>query len=251
GIVRTPSFGATTLAASHRRRCPMAVTTELATANAAIAPAPRRPRTDWRRACRCLRELLNNPDATANAFEIFDAIDGDNEERNFQKFCAHPQGQRLVRERPSLAGVLSDREALAHMPDGSFGRAYLAYLERTGLEPLGLLQLKAELEAQKRASGACVASLDAAREWFRDRGLLTHDLWHVLTDYGTDGLGEALLLPFSYAQGGGRANVLLVLGVACRGFSVGGIAFERALLEAWRRGRRAVWLPALPYQELL
>ena len=90
-----------------------------------------------------------------------------------------------------------------------------------------------------------------SREWFRVRGLLMHDLWHVLTDYGTDGLGEAALLAFSYAQLPGRANRLLVFGAGWRGVAERNLGFVRYLYRAWRRGGRAVWLPALPYEALL
>jgi ubiquinone biosynthesis protein COQ4 len=213
-------------------------------------PPPPRP-VEWRRAFTALRQLLAHPEQTEKAFEIFRALMGDEEERNFQRFLARPEGRRLLAERPSLLAVLADREALAAMPPDSFGRAYLAYLERTGFEPDGLLQLKARMEAQARAAGEAPPPLDSVREWYRDRGILTHDLWHVLTDYGTDELGEASLLPFSHAQFGGRANALLVLGTALRGMQELGLSFARYLFQAWRRGRRAAWLPVLPYEELL
>jgi len=83
------------------------------------------------------------------------------------------------------------------------------------------------------------------------RGIVTHDLWHVLTDYGTDPLGEAALLAFSCAQMPSRANRLLLVGAGLRGAAKVGIGFAGYLYRAWRRGRRAVWLPALPYEDLL
>ena len=49
----------------------------------------------------------------------------------------------------------------------------------------------------------------------------------------------------------GRANRLLTVGAAARGAAVAGVGFVRYLGQAWRRGRHAVWLPALPYEELL
>ena len=215
-----------------------------------IPSLPRRPR-EWGRAMRALRALLANPDDTILAFEIFDAIDRDVEERAFQRFRRDPVGRRLLATRPSLAARLSDRGALAALPAGSFGRAYLAYLDANRFDPLGLLHLKTTLEARVRARGEERPQLDAAREWFRERGILTHDLWHVLTGYGTDDLGEAALLPFSLAQSGGWANALLVAGVTLRGLRVAGPTFPRYLLQAWRRGRCARWLAALPYEELL
>jgi ubiquinone biosynthesis protein COQ4 len=219
--------------------------------DARIPAAPPRRKREWRRALRALRALMANPNDTKQAFEIFDAIDADACERAFRRFHADPTGRRLLAARPSLPDHLADRPALAHMAPGSFGRAFLAYLDETGFDPRGLLQLKADLEADLRTRGEVRPPLDPAREWFRDRGLYTHDLMHVLTGYGTDELGEATLLPFTWAQNGGHANAILVIGVALRGISVVGPRFLRYLWQAWHRGRRTPWLGVLPYEELL
>jgi ubiquinone biosynthesis protein COQ4 len=223
--------------------------TGVARVDADVAPPPRP--VDWPRALRALRELLADPDQTEKAFEIFVALGGGDEERGFQRFRAHPTGRRLLAERSDLLAPLADREGLHAMPAGSFGRAYLDYIERTGLNPSGLVDLKARLQACASADGEEGAVLDPAREWFRDRTILMHDLWHVLTEYGTDDLGEAALLPFTFAQVGGRANGLLTFGAAFRGGIEHGPPFLRYLYQAWRRGRRAVWLVALQYEELL
>src|SRR5262245_57651645 len=106
-----------------------------------VRAEPRRPR-EWRRALRALHGLLANPDDTMLAFEIFDAIDRDVEERAFQRFRRDPVGRRLLATGPSLAAHLSDRAALAALPAGSFGRAYLAYLDANRFDALGLLHLK-------------------------------------------------------------------------------------------------------------
>ena len=213
-------------------------------------PPPTRP-VQWRRALRALRELLANPDRTEKAFEVFLAIDGDQEERAFRRFLAQPSALRLLAERPCLLSRLSDRAGLAALPAGTFGRGYLDYLDRTGFAPDGLLKVKAELETHAQSIGEEIIPLDPVREWYRQRSILSHDLWHVLTDYGTDGLGEATLLAFSLAQMPGRANRLLVVGAGVRGTVECGIGLVPDLYRAWRRGRRAAWLNALPYEALL
>src|SRR5260221_12856059 len=78
-------------------------------------PPPPRP-VQWRRAVRALRALLADPDQTEKAFEVFLALDGDQEERNFQRLLAHPDGRRLAAARPCLLSRLSDRSALAALP---------------------------------------------------------------------------------------------------------------------------------------
>jgi ubiquinone biosynthesis protein COQ4 len=81
--------------------------------------------------------------------------------------------------------------------------------------------------------------------------ILLHDLFHVLTDYGTDDLGEATLLAFSLAQFGGLSQALLTLGAAFDCARSLGWRFLRSELRAFRRGRRAARLATLPWEELL
>ncbi len=207
-------------------------------------PAPRRPRRQWRRAWRALRELIDDPDQTEKAFEVLHALDGPSEERTFLEFTSHPEGQRLLAERPSLRDALADRTALRALPDDSFGRAVLAHYETFRLDPIALVAL----DVEATASGV---SLDADRAWFRERQMLMHDLWHVLTGYGTDGLGEAALLPFSHAQMGGFGSAMLTFGAGGHVFWHRGLPWLFYFRRAWRRGRRAALLTALPYEELL
>jgi len=220
------------------------------TAGFEIPPPPPPQPLRWRRALRELRALLAAPDATEHAIHFMYALGSGDYERNFQRVAASAQGRTLLAERPSLLAALSDRGALAHMPDGSLGRAYLEYLERNGFEPGGLLQLEHRIQARwERDEGT--PRLDPLRDWFRDRSILAHDLFHVLTDYGTDDLGEATLLAFSLAQFGGRAQALLTVGAAldcARYWSWRFLAYD---FRAWQRGRRAASLVALPWEELL
>jgi ubiquinone biosynthesis protein COQ4 len=171
-------------------------------------------------------------------------------ERNFQRFAASETGRALLAERRSLLAALSDRDALARLPEDSLGRAYLAYLERNGFEPGGLLELQNEVQARwEREAGT--PRLDPLRAWFRDRTLLAHDLFHLLTGYDTDDIGEATLLAFSLAQLGGRGQALLTVGAALNVFQRLGWSWLRYDLRAWQRGRRAGWLTGLPWEELL
>jgi ubiquinone biosynthesis protein COQ4 len=204
----------------------------------------------WRRALRELRALIADPDATEHAIDLIYAFGTREFERNFQRFVASPCGRALLAERPSLLGALSDRAALGALPEASLGRAYLAYLERNGFEPDGLLRVQASVQARwEREEG--FAPLDPLRAWFRDRSILVHDLFHVLTGYGTDDLGEATLLAFSLAQLGGRGQALLTVGAGLEAWRALGWRWLVYDYQAWRRGRRASWLVALPWEELL
>ena len=203
----------------------------------------RRTRPQWGRALRALRALLREPERTEQAFEVMAALDPDLMERGLAAMLSHPEGRRLFVERPCLLERLSDRETLARLPEGSFGRAYLAHIERHGLDPGKLVELGRDTPE--------IRAEDEGARWFADRSELSHDLHHVLTGYGADGLGETALLWFSHGLSGGRGTALLMLGAALRSRRETGRGFARYLWRAWRRGRRAGCVAALPWEELL
>jgi ubiquinone biosynthesis protein COQ4 len=208
-------------------------------------PPPSRP-LDWRRARRLVRVLMDDPERTELVFELMDALGGRGDEPLFQEFASSRAGQRLLRERPPLVAALADREALRALPDGSLGRAYLAFAEARAFAADGLQQ------ANDRGLGAVNAALDPERRYFYQRLTAMHDLWHVLTGYGTDESGEVALLAFSLAQGiAGRGVRVILLAAAWRGPRAGAFAFQRQLVAAWRRGRRCERLALLRYEELL
>ena len=209
-----------------------------------IERRPRRHRPQWRRAFAALRQLLEDADRTHLAFEIIMALDGGTATSSLERMLAHREGRRLLREQPSLFEALSGREALEAMPDGSFGRAYLEHIDRFGLDPGKLIELG-------RNAGGDGASDDPDILWAAQRGNLEHDLWHVLTGYGADPIGEATLLAFSWAQNGSRANRLLTLGASLRMVRAIGLSWIPYVWKSWRRGRSAVCLAALPYEKLL
>ncbi len=215
-----------------------------------IPPPPAPQPLRWRRALRELRALLDSPDATEHAIDFMYALGSRDNERNFQRFAASARGRALLAEQPSLLAALSDRAALARMPEGSLGRAYLEYFESNGFEPGGLLPLQRRVQERWERDEAA-PRLDPMRIWFRDRSILAHDLFHVLTGYPTDDVGEATLLAFSLAQFGGRAQALLTLGAALDCARARGWRFLAYDFRAWQRGRRAASLVALPWEELL
>ena len=211
-----------------------------------IAPPPAARPLDWRRARRLLRALLDDPERTELVFELMEALGGRGDEPLFQEFARSREGRRLLAERPSLVATLADHEALRRLPDGSIGRAYLVFAEARGFAADGLQQ------ANDRGLGAVNASLDPDRRFFYERLTAMHDLWHVLTGYGTDESGEAALLAFSLAQGiAGRGIRAILLAAAWRAPWSDAFAFQRQLVAGWRRGRRSDRLALVPYEDLL
>ena len=202
---------------------------------------PPRKRIEPMRALRAIRALLRNPDDTPKVFDIIDALSGNAGERSFQRFRRTTSGERILREKRSLLARLDDRASLMALPPGTLGRAYAEFAEREQITGQGL--------ADASNSGR-LAELDADRRLFFERLRDMHDLWHVVTGYGRDLVGEASLLAFSYAQTRNRGVGFIVAVAWLR--ARGELAFARPIIsEGWRRGRQAAWLPAADWEALL
>jgi ubiquinone biosynthesis protein COQ4 len=207
----------------------------------AAPPPPPRKRIEPLRALRGIRALLRDPDDTAKVFEIIEALSGNAGERSFQRFRSSPTGARILRERRDLLATLSDRESLARLPAGSLGRIYLDFTEREQITGQGL----ADASVTERRE-----QLDPERALFFARLRDMHDLWHVATGYGRDLVGEAALLAFSYAQTRNR-GVGFIVAIAWLRAS-GDFSYARpVIVEGYRRGKRAGWLPGEDWEWLL
>ncbi len=209
------------------------------------SPVPGHP-LRWRRVRDLMRQIKTAPDAEQKvdaALAFFDAVGGLGGEATFQRFATTPEGRRLLRTKPDLVALLGNREALAAMPEGSLGRAYLDFAERNGFAADGLV------ERNKATDRERPDPQDPYRQWFWDRFTMAHDLWHVMTDCSTEGEGEIRLLAFSYAQTPQRGyGILLALAMSSRLLDWG---FLREQLRAWRAGRRAHDLVSVPWEQYL
>lgn len=192
-------------------------------------------------ALKAIRALLRDPDDTAKVFDVIDALSGRTGERLFRRFRSGEAGRRLLAERPALLAALSDSARLEALPAGSLGRSYAEFMRREQISAAGLVE--ASLESRRE-------DLPPERRWFADRLRDQHDLWHIVTGYERDLIGEAALLAFTFAQ---TRNPGIGLIVATAYGKAGRESDEaRPLLrEAWRRGRRSAWLPEQPWEQLL
>ena len=192
-------------------------------------------------ALKAIRALLRDPDDTARVFDVIDALSGRTGVRLFQRFCAGEAGQKLLAERPALLEMLSDRQRLQTLPAGSLGRHYAEFMSREQISADGLVEAS---EAPWRDA------LPPDRRWFADRIRDQHDLWHIVTGYERDLIGEAALLAFSFAQTR-NPGIGLIVAVAYGKAGRESPAARPLLREAWHRGRRSVWLPEQPWERLL
>ena len=196
-----------------------------------------RPLDAWR----SLRRLIQDPDDTTRVFEIIDALSGRSGERQLRRFRLTEVGQRVLSEERDILDTLSDRDALLAMPDGSLGYTYAAFMQREQLTADGLV-------AASEQGGGRPEEVDRQRFGARLRD--THDLWHMVTGYNRDLIGEASLLSFTLAQTHNPGIGLIVAMAYAK--SGGDLSHGRRMIrEAFGRGRRAAWLPAADWEQLL
>ncbi len=202
----------------------------------------RRPLDAWR----ALRSLMRDPQDTAQVFTIMRALTGDAIAKGSARFSGTSTGQALLIQPRDIVRLLSDRQWLGSLTDDSVGSAYLALVQRAGISPDELISASEEV-AQERHLLSDTEVVYAQR--LRD----THDLWHVVTGYGTDTLGEVCVVAFSYAQTKnlGFAAIALIGALKIARESGAGTAVMRAVWQAYRAGRRAAWLPAAAWEDLL
>jgi ubiquinone biosynthesis protein COQ4 len=200
----------------------------------------------WRLALSALVGLAKDTSRTDHVFTIISALSGDTLERTYQAFRRTPYGQRLLRERPSLAARLADEKWLLSMPEGSLGREYLKFMTRSRITSDGLM---AAQEAQVDPNAAL--EVDDARAYVADRLRDMHDLWHVLTDYGADDTGEIANLWFSVGQFGNPGMAFIAFFGMIGGSPGILLEWPRYCYRAYVRGRRAVRLVSEPIEEML
>ena len=196
------------------------------------------------RALKAIRRLFANPDETHYVFEIIEALQGPALVRMHWRLRKSEQGRRLLAERPDLVSMLTDRERLRAMPEGSLGRAYLAFVESEGITAAGLVD--ASERARRDGESADVAWL---RNWLRD----THDLWHTVLGYRGDLIGEAAILAFSYHQTGNWGVAMIA---ALAWYKLGRVTepslhARRVVVDGLRRAKQMPWFVDVPWHQWL
>lgn len=196
------------------------------------------------RAVKALGKLIADKEDTAQVFEIMRALSGNSAPNGYRKMLSTPRGGRIAYEREELCERLSDFDWLDSFQPGTVGHAYREFLRPRGFTAEGLAE-----ESRKAEGGEIDAKHPFA--WYGRRMRDVHDVWHVLTGYQTDGLGEACVVAFSYAQTKSLGFALIAVAAAHQYEKLGnGHPYRRAVLEAWRHGRKAAWLPSLDYVAL-
>lgn len=204
----------------------------------------KRKRIQPLKALRAIRALIADKEDTSQVFRIIDALSGGANDRQFQRFVKTETGQCILAEKRNLITALSDRDYLSSLPEGTLGHTYYEFMAEENLTADGLV-----------AASEVIPERDDRTEAERIFGYRLrdqHDLWHVSTGYGRDGLGELALLAFTYAQTRNRGIGFIVLvGARITRKNLPQVDAWRIVREGFRNGKRAAWLPETDWEAML
>ncbi|WP_086618498.1 Coq4 family protein [Erythrobacter tepidarius] len=174
-------------------------------------------------------KLVENKEDTEQVFHIIEATKGKRSHRQAWDFIQSPQGQRFLREAVDIPAMLDDHARWADCAPNSVAAHYIAFMKREGLSAAGLVA-----ESHKWAPPESLPKDQT--QWYFDRLRDTHDLFHVLTGYGRDALGEACLLGFTYEQNLNKGILFIAYAGARQIKKVSGT--KAPLYAAVKEGRR-------------
>jgi ubiquinone biosynthesis protein COQ4 len=203
------------------------------------------PRYSLPRAVKNFRLLMKDKEDTSLVFKIFESLPSSQFMPRVEALTLSERGEYLRRTEPSLPEILDDHAELRRTPKGSLAHAYCDFMESEGLTAAGLVE-----EAEKLGR----PKYDDLVQWFIERSRDTHDLFHVLTGYGRDALGEQCVLLFTHGQSPSHGHLLIGFAGAAnikkmvRGSDAPVIG---AVREAKRTGKGARRLIEQPIRELL
>lgn len=149
------------------------------------------------KAWRHFRKLVANKEDTEQVFHITEALKGRKTHQQAWAFIRSPDGQRYLAEETDIPGMLDDHARWADCGPHTVAAHYIAFMRREGLSAAGLVAESEKFMPPEKQLGDLT-------EWYFKRLRDTHDLFHILTGYGRDALGEASLLGFTYEQNHNR-----------------------------------------------
>lgn len=188
------------------------------------------------RAVRAIATLLANPSRLDQVFGLLDAAHDPEYARGVvARLKGHPRAARAFAERRRL-GTL-DLLRLGACPVDSLGWTYAEHMRKNGLDAKAIPSLVA---------------VDETR-YLRAHLYETHDIWHAVTGFGADVVGELGLQAFYVAQMRGRVSTSLVGGGIIQATLRKNEDIDArmdAIVRGWTMGRAAQPLFGVPWQEL-
>ncbi|MBY0344905.1 MAG: hypothetical protein K2Q29_13725 [Sphingomonadales bacterium] len=176
--------------------------TRMFSADGTVLLHPDRPESKYRplRAIQNFQMLMKDKEDTAAVFRIFESLPSKDFLPRIAELSLSERGTYLRQTEPCLVDILDDHATLRRTPKGSLAHAYCDFMEAEGLSAAGLV---AESDRAGRPRFPDLV------EWYINRSRDTHDLFHVLTGYGRDALGEASVLLFTHGQSPSQGHLLI------------------------------------------
>ena len=186
------------------------------------------------KAFRHFGKLVKDKEDTEQVFHIIDALKTRRSVREMEKFLATEEAKRLLQRNEELPALLDDHARWAHCGPNSLARHYVDFMEREQLTAAGLVAESHKFKPKEERPPDLY-------EWYLERLRDTHDLFHVLTGYGRDPLGEMCLLGFSYEQNHSPGVLFITLVAARQNKKESGLKepVDAAVREGRRLGREA------------
>jgi ubiquinone biosynthesis protein COQ4 len=185
-------------------------------------------------ALRAIGALSRDPNRLDQVLRLGEAVNRPAFPRVWAMFTSHPEGRRVLADRPHIDEAHVDLAALTALPDGTLGREYVRFLTTNRISPKPFAE-------PPRAT-------DPRAAFLMMRLRQTHDLWHVVTGYTADVDGEILLQAFTLAQMHTPLSLILVTLGTLR-YGLRRPALWRALGPAFAAGKAAKPLPPLYWEE--
>ncbi|WP_301749605.1 Coq4 family protein [uncultured Erythrobacter sp.] len=174
-------------------------------------------------------KLVDDKEDTEQVFHIIEATKGRRSLAQARDFVRSPEGQRFLAEGVDIPAMLDDHARWADCAPNSVAAHYITFMKREGLSAAGLVA-----ESHRWAPPESLPRDQT--QWYFDRQRDTHDLFHVLTGYGRDALGEVSLLGFSYEQNHNTGILFIAYAGARQIKKVSGT--KAPLFAAVKEGRR-------------
>jgi ubiquinone biosynthesis protein COQ4 len=198
-----------------------------------------------------VKHVMNpiSEEGASNGFRAAFCLAGPHLQAAFEAFSRHPDGQRMLRDRPNLGDQLAAVAEAKDAPEGSFGAAYRDFLgkDTNAMVDTGALASYARIDSLAEELG-----WDEEIAWFVERMANTHDVYHVLAGYGPGLAAEGGVIMFTFSHSKMRRGLLAAFLYSLRP-NVGWRRWHKYLNEGWKRGvatANAGQLQAAYFEEL-
>ena len=143
-----------------------------------------------------LGQFLQHPDDLQSVYAVAASVQGSPMAAQMMRhMLSEPGIAAMIQEQWRPAAI--DLDALEQLPAGSLGQCYSSQLKAQGITPETLID---------------PAPITNDQDFIVHRLKETHDIVHVLTGFGVDGVGEIGLQAFNLAQNRSPLAVLLIFG---------------------------------------